>query len=362
MNRRSLLAAGSYALALATRIAGAHHSFAAFDRERSVVLTGTVREFQWTNPHAWIQLLVPEADGGQQEWSIECGSPNMMARQGWKSGMLQVGDKVALMMHPMQDGSPVGSLVSITLADGRVLGPGGAPAPQTGNAPAPAGTADFSGVWMGIGNNPDVPHRNTSFPFPPPFTPRGRELSAYWADPSNNLGARCLPGGGPAGQMSASTFFPIEFIQRPEQVTILFEAMQQVRRIFLDGRGHPDANDLEKSWMGHSIGRWEGDLLVVDTIGVNAGALNGSGVAVIAQSGDRDPRMPYTEALHLTERMRLLDAGQILEVEQTIDDPIAYTEPFTITRYWKRSPGTPMVEYICTENPRPEDDGDDHLP
>lgn len=123
-------------LALDARGAAAHHSFAAFDRDRNVVLTGTVKEFQWTNPHAWIQVLV--SDGGEQrEWSIEAGSPNMMARQGWKSRTLKPGDKIALVMHPMLSGAAVGSLVSVTLADGTVLGPGGAPAPSTGNAPPP---------------------------------------------------------------------------------------------------------------------------------------------------------------------------------------------------------------------------------
>jgi Family of unknown function (DUF6152) len=125
------------AMALAPGVVSAHHSFAAFDRERNVVLTGTVKEFQWTNPHAWIQVLVPEGEGGQKEWSIECGSPNMMARQGWKSRTIKPGDKIALVMHPILDGSAVGSLVSVTLADGEVLGPGGAAAPKTGNAPPP---------------------------------------------------------------------------------------------------------------------------------------------------------------------------------------------------------------------------------
>ncbi len=228
--------------------------------------------------------------------------------------------------------------------------------PIAAQTPTPAGL-DFTGLWMGIGDDPDVRYRNSRFPAPAPFTAKGRELSQYWADPRNNLGARCLPGGGPAGQMNGGTFFPIEFIQRPEQMTILFESMQQVRRIFLDGRKHPLPDDLESSWMGHSIGHWEGDTLVVDTIGVKAGSLNGSGAAVVVRASDKDPRMPYTETLHLTERMRLLDGGQILEAEQTIDDPTVYTAPFKLKRYWKRSPETPILEYICTENLRPGDEG-----
>jgi hypothetical protein len=81
-------------------------------------------------------VLVPEGDE-QREWSIEAGSPNMMARQGWKSRTLKPGDKIALVMHPMRSGDAIGSLVSVTLPDGTVLGPGGAPAPSSGNAPPP---------------------------------------------------------------------------------------------------------------------------------------------------------------------------------------------------------------------------------
>ena len=98
-------------------------------------------------------------------------------------------------------------------------------------------------------------------------------------------------------------------------------------------------------------------MLVVDTVGVKAGSLNGSGASVVARAGDRDARMPYTDTLHLTERMRLLDDGQVLEVEQTIDDPTVYTAPYTLKRYFKRSPETPIIEYICTENLRAEDEG-----
>ncbi len=115
----------------------AHHSFAMFDREKNVTLMGEVKMLQWTNPHAWIQIIITNEKGEQQEWSIECGSPNMMHRQGWKSTTIKPGEEVGLVIHPMRDGSPAGSLVSITLADGRILGAGGGPPPDTGNAPPP---------------------------------------------------------------------------------------------------------------------------------------------------------------------------------------------------------------------------------
>jgi hypothetical protein len=108
----------------------AHHSFAAFDRSREVTLTGVVREFQWVNPHAWVQVVVTDEKGRQTEWGLECGSPNMMARTGWKRTTLKPGDRIVAVANPLKDGKPNGSLVRITVPDGRVLGPGDAPAPR----------------------------------------------------------------------------------------------------------------------------------------------------------------------------------------------------------------------------------------
>ena len=123
--------------AAAPSLALAHHSFAAFDRSKKVVLVGVVKDFQWTNPHAWIQLTVQDKDGHSTEWGVECGSPNMMARTGWKKSLLMPGDQVVVTVNPLLDGRPNGSLVSITLGDGTVLGPGDAPPPKPlGSAPA----------------------------------------------------------------------------------------------------------------------------------------------------------------------------------------------------------------------------------
>jgi hypothetical protein len=117
-------------LAAAGPAVDAHHSFAAFDRTKQVTLTGVVREFQWTNPHAWIQIVITDEQGREVEWGAECGSPNMMARTGWKSTTLMPGDRVTAIVNPLLDGRPNGGLVTITLADGTVLGPGDAPAPR----------------------------------------------------------------------------------------------------------------------------------------------------------------------------------------------------------------------------------------
>jgi len=113
------------ALLLVLCVAGsawAHHSFAMFDQSKQVTLKGTVREFQWTNPHAWIHLDVPNATGGIDSWQVELNSPNNLKRQGWKSTSLTAGEKVTLMLNPLKDGTKGGLFVSVTLPDGTVLG------------------------------------------------------------------------------------------------------------------------------------------------------------------------------------------------------------------------------------------------
>ena len=99
----------------------AHHSASMFDDKLSVTLTGTVKQFQWTNPHCWIQVLVPN-ESGAVEWSIEMGSPSQLFRGGWKPKTVQVGDKIVLVVHPMRDGTKGGLFVSATRSDGTAFG------------------------------------------------------------------------------------------------------------------------------------------------------------------------------------------------------------------------------------------------
>jgi hypothetical protein len=98
----------------------AHHSFGIFDQTKSVTLQGTVRELQWTNPHCFIQLLVPSRNT-TSEWSIEMHSPSVMYRVGWRPGSFRPGDKVTVVINPLRDGSNGGSLISATDASGRLL-------------------------------------------------------------------------------------------------------------------------------------------------------------------------------------------------------------------------------------------------
>jgi uncharacterized Zn-finger protein len=103
-------------------LAIAHHSGAMFDQAKSVTLVGTVKEYQFTHPHVWIEVMVPDAKGKAVQWSIEGEGPTIMARMGLKPRVLKAGEKVSLRAHPLRDGRAGGSFISITLADGQVIG------------------------------------------------------------------------------------------------------------------------------------------------------------------------------------------------------------------------------------------------
>ena len=119
--KAAMTAVCAAALALAAGSADAHHSFAVFDRSRQVSITGTVKQFQWTNPHCWIQLEVPGENGSSAEWSLEGGSPNILVRNGWKRTALAPGEHVTVLIYPLKTGEPGGSFLEVHKADGKVL-------------------------------------------------------------------------------------------------------------------------------------------------------------------------------------------------------------------------------------------------
>lgn len=194
------------------------------------------------------------------------------------------------------------------------------PAPRT-----PDGKPDLSGVWL-----PSFP-RDPGNPQPLPWAAEVMKQRA--ANDSRDIpSAHCLP----LGVVMSTFLFPYEFVQTPKLLVMMYEG-EFPRQVFLDGREHPE--DLNPSWLGHSVGRWDGDTLVVDTVGFN-------GKAWIDFAGH-----PASEKLHIIERYRRPDLGH-LELEITIDDPGAYAKPWTIRKTSELSRDDTLMEYICNENER----------
>jgi hypothetical protein len=133
--KKTVVALGVSALVLASAGAAfAHHSGAMFDGTKEVSLQGTVKEFQYTNPHSWLVVNVPDASGKVTEWSFEAEGPSTLLRAGIKKSSLMPGDKVTVKGHPLKDGRPGANLMNVVKADGTYLSPRGGPPPAAAGA------------------------------------------------------------------------------------------------------------------------------------------------------------------------------------------------------------------------------------
>ena len=225
-------------------------------------------------------------------------------------------------------------------------------------APAPRlnGHPDFSGLWQAertpereytsvLGNDfaatqidlHDITKNTLNIfwglkPDEEPLRPEGATVYKRHQDnPLTYPHAQCLPDGVPA-DMFVMTF---KIIQAPQEIVLLTELNSPARQIYTDGRPLP--KDPEPSWMGYSVGKWEGDTLVVETNGLNdRGWLDGFG-------------HPRSEQMHITERYHRRDFGH-MDLEFTFDDPRFYTRPFGLKTAVRLMPDSDLIEYVCPEN------------
>jgi hypothetical protein len=203
----------------------------------------------------------------------------------------------------------------------------------------PAKTPDWSGIW-------EIDWRNTrkSPPRPPMklTTEYQAKLDAFRAaqKQGENLqgqAANCVPPGLPR---IMSQPYPIEFVFAPGKVVMLIEAYMQFRHVFTDGRKHPE--DPDATFMGHSTGHWEGDTLVVDSVGFTG-------------STELAPGVPHSDRLRIVERLRKV-SPEWMEIQTTLIDPVVLAEPYTSTSSYRHL-NDEIREYICLENNR--DSADD---
>ena len=196
-------------------------------------------------------------------------------------------------------------------------------APEGTTPRTASGTPDFSGVWL--------PSANTN-PEPPPILPAAEAQRKQRFSSGVTPRSLCLP----TGIVLTPEIDLTKFVQTPNLLVILVEGGDPgFRQIFLDGRAH--STDPFPTWQGHSVGRWEGDTLVVDTVGFNDRVS-----LTLAEH-------PQTEKMHIVERFRRPDLGR-LEIEYTLDDPGAYSKPWKVHRTLTLAPNEELLEYVCAEN------------
>ena len=220
-----------------------------------------------------------------------------------------------------------------------------APAPRTAQ-----GGIDLSGIWQAEPDPDDKGEGVGGLQLPKYMIDMTRDLKGnvpfqpwakrrYQQHQANKLRdnpmIKCQPAGVP--RLAAYTL-PYKIVQTPDLVVMLYESQTTFRQIFMDGRALP--TDPEPSWYGYSVGRWEGDVLVVETAGFNDKTwLDSAG-------------HPHSDAMRLTERYRRRNLGA-MDIEITIDDPKAYTQPLKYVQPQRLLPDTELLEYICNENAKP---------
>jgi hypothetical protein len=184
----------------------------------------------------------------------------------------------------------------------------------------PDGKPDLSGVWspeevLSIRNKAEALLLN-------------RQASQRKQDPDAN----CTLSGVPRIELGPK---PFKILQSPDEVVILYQAYTTFRQVFTDGRPLPE--DPQPAWLGYSVGKWDGDTLVVETTGFND-------LTWLDNAGT-----PHSESLHVTERFHRRDTGH-LDIQITIDDPKTFSHPFTVTEHARLTPTTELTEFICLEN------------
>jgi hypothetical protein len=212
------------------------------------------------------------------------------------------------------------------------------PAQAAQSPQAPQSTyPDISGVWMPTAIGPDgerVQVMAPDIPYLSDVSEAMAEIRANYNPVVDDANRSCLPYGMPH-QMMVRAQYPMEVIQTDDEITLVFELHNDTRHIHMDGRAFPQG--LLPTWMGYSIGEWNGSELVVET-------------RAMREHGYPEPQ---SLEMHVTERVRIVEsesAGPMLEWEQTLTDPLTYSEPVIARNYFRRYPDLQMGEYFCSED------------
>lgn len=324
MQRSGLVTCGLTLCAMALPV-HAHHSRINFSDE-VLVFQATITRVDWANPHVYLYAEAPNDNGELVEWEIETQSTPNLIRRGWSRDSIQVGDVVTIRANPDRD--PERRLLfgmQFTTDDGIVYSSqGSAGRVVVDDVP---GAETLAGVWETADWNGAGPRNAAATHLP--LTDKGLTAAAVFTNDDNPM-LQCIPGI-PPGNMGGPYLHRMTMDE--EVVTIFLEYNGVTRTVFTDGRPHPD--DFVPTNQGHSIGWWEDDVLVVDTVGMKAHRW-GSGRGI-----------PSSEQRHVVERFQLSDDGTHVKIDYTVEDPEYLTEPVTGTVNWRHAPHLDILSYEC---------------
>jgi len=322
--------------------ARAHHSTVGiFDASQTVEITGTVESVSWRNPHGRIVIEVEDEAGGSVEWEAETAAISVMRNRGVSTDVIVVGDRITIAGAPHRRGNPEILARNVLLPSGYEFDFGTGrpyfPAGKNGNmvggtvdegdvAAAAAAADGIFRVWSTVMSDP------AAFPMFKggyPLTAAAEAVVAEW-DPLDNELLRCGTKGTP---LIMITPFPVEFVRQGEDIVLNIEEYDARRTIHMSDLAEPPA---EPTQFGFSRGRWEGTTLVVETDHIKAQYFDPDGV-------------PQSDQIRVVERFMPNEAYDRLDYRITITDPVYFSEPFDLTRYFIWRPEMTVHPYECLE-------------
>jgi hypothetical protein len=300
--------------------ARAHHSFAPhFDSSRKVNISGTVKEYEARNPHSYLHINAVDENGRTREYICESHGYTQLSRVGITPQLFKAGTQVRVVGSQSRHSPYMCFFESVELADGRVLnvnGPGGGGLTPT-QAALPK-RKDIFGTWLlAPAANRSTSGRQPMMSF---LTPAGEKAVAGYDPFKDDPTFRCDPVA--IRRVWAAPSTPLEIIRDGADIVLRHEWMDVRRVIHMNMKTHP--KDGKRSSLGHSIGHWEGDTLVIETANYSPGVLN----QYVEQQGQPTKGLLHSAALTTIERLHLDAARQRLVVETEMSDPEFFTQPF----------------------------------
>jgi hypothetical protein len=299
----------------------AHHSDAGYNRDSIVVLEAEVLRYVFRNPHVTVFVQAKEENGEMVEWEIETGSTPIMQRSGWTADLLSPGEKIIVRAHPERAGRMRAILNTLETADGQLW------SQIEKDAEATESASSLGGVWKGVAST----SLNRQFR-EIDLTQAAMDAKASYdpiADDPNN---QCITNPPPFLNSSGNYLTGIEILE--DRVILRNEFLDMVRTVYMDGRQHPE--NAERTLQGHSIGHWEEDVLVVDTVLLaDFPSGNGNGVPSGAQK-------------HVVERFSLSEDGTRAIVDVMVEDPEFLLEPVVASTEMMYVPHLQLYQYGCT--------------
>jgi len=304
--------------------AAAHHSFAPhFDASKQVSIEGTVTQYEQRNPHSYLHLSAVDENGRTREYVCESHGVTQLTRNGIRPDMFKAGTRVRITGSASRHSPYMCFFDSVEFADGRKLSVNGPTGAARAATTAAAARKDIFGVWL----QAPIPGRSTSGPQPMMqfLTPAAQRAIATYDPFRDDPTFRCDPVG--VRRVWGAPGTPLEIRRDGKDVVLRHEWMDVRRVVHVDMKDHSSGG--ARSSLGHSIGRFEGDTLVIETANFAPGVLN----QYVEQPGQPTRGLLHSAALRSVERLRVDPARQRLVVEIDLVDPDFFTQPFPRATY-----------------------------